>query len=258
MARPIQIFKAGSHTDMSGRTISFTTSDIARTARAYDPVKHEAPLVVGHPATDDPAYGLVASLQTNGDALEAIPYQIDQAFAEMVNAGRFSKISASFFLPTAPGNPVPGVYYLRHIGFLGAAAPAVKGLRRPQFAASEIGIVAFIEDQRMTIPWQTHSPDPALVERYARDLQATSASMGKPLNFADAKADAIDRLTQAAQENRNTRSQTSREADSDTIERLAKVLQQIAQRDGKPITWDEAQTQARQKMAELQRNQPND
>jgi hypothetical protein len=38
---------------------------------------------------------------------------------------------------------VPGVYYLRHVGFLGAQAPAVKGLRSPSFAASEAGVVEF-------------------------------------------------------------------------------------------------------------------
>ena len=46
----------------------------------------------------------------------------------MVRAGRFKKVSASFYTPDSPHNPVPGVYYLRHVGFLGAQPPAVKGL----------------------------------------------------------------------------------------------------------------------------------
>lgn len=40
---------------------------------------------------------------------------------------------------------MPGVYYLRHIGFLGAQAPAVKGLRNPEFADAEEGVVEFAE-----------------------------------------------------------------------------------------------------------------
>lgn len=125
LAKPLQIFRAGTQTDASGRTLAFTAADLAATAAAYDPAKHEAPLVVGHPATNAPAYGWAEALTQADGALEATPHQVDAAFAEMVNSGRFKKISSSFWLPDAPGNPVPGVYYLRHIGFLGAAAPAL-------------------------------------------------------------------------------------------------------------------------------------
>ena len=40
------------------RVHSFCLDETPATAAAYDSAKHEAPLVVGHPATDDPAYGL--------------------------------------------------------------------------------------------------------------------------------------------------------------------------------------------------------
>lgn len=129
---------------MSGAVIDFSAEDLAATAAAYDPEKHEAPIVVGHPKLDAPAYGWVKSLSFAG-ALEAEPHQVEPAFAEIVAAGRFKKISASFFRPDAPGNPVPGVYYLRHVGFLGATPPAVKGLRNPEFAADEAGIVEFAD-----------------------------------------------------------------------------------------------------------------
>jgi len=129
---------------MSGAVIDFSAEDLAATAAAYDPEKHEAPIVVGHPKLDAPAYGWVKSLSFAG-ALEAEPHQVEPAFAEIVAAGRFKKISASFFTPQAPGNPVPGVYYLRHVGFLGAQPPAVKGLRTPEFAAGEAGVVEFAD-----------------------------------------------------------------------------------------------------------------
>ena len=63
----------------------------------------------------------------------------------MVAAGAFKKISASFYSPSSPQNPVPGVYYLRHVGFLGAQPPAVKGLRNPAFADGEDGVISFEE-----------------------------------------------------------------------------------------------------------------
>lgn len=139
----IQCFKPGRHLALSGATLEFAQSDLAATAAAYDPALHEAPLVVGHPALDAPAYGWVQALAFAAGALEAAPRQVNAEFAELVNTGAFKKVSAAFWTPDAPGNPVPGVYYLRHIGFLGAAAPAVQGLRTPKFAADEAGVVEF-------------------------------------------------------------------------------------------------------------------
>lgn len=132
--KPLHIFKPGRQTAMSGVTLEFSESDLEASARAYDPAKHEAPLVIGHPKHDAPAYGWVKSLATGTDGLNAEPHQVDANFAELVAAGRYKKISASFYLPDAPNNPVPGVYYLRHVGFLGAQPPAVKGLKAVAFA----------------------------------------------------------------------------------------------------------------------------
>ena len=144
-SKPLQIFKPGRHTAMSGATLAFSESDLAASAAAYDPALFEAPIVVGHPKTDNPAYGWVKSLAFADGALDAEPSQVDPAFAELVEAGRYKKISAAFYAPDATNNPAPGVYYLRHVGFLGAAAPAVKGLRSPEFADAEDGVVEFSE-----------------------------------------------------------------------------------------------------------------
>lgn len=150
----MQIFRAGTHTDSRGRTLTFSAADIAATAAAYTPDVHEAPLVVGHPAMDDPAYGWVESLAATGDGvLEATAHQVDPAFAEMVADGRFKRVSASFYAPDAATNPAPGVWYLRHVGFLGAHPPAVKGLRPVQFSA---GAAA---DGLVTIEFSTPAED---------------------------------------------------------------------------------------------------
>ena len=143
--KPIQIFKPGKHVAMSGAALSFSETDLAATAAAYDPAKHEAPLVVGHPKHDDPAYGWVGKLAFADGALDVEPVQVNADFAELVASGSFKKISASFYSPDSPSNPVPGVYYLRHVGFLGAQPPAVKGLRNPSFADAEQGVVEFAE-----------------------------------------------------------------------------------------------------------------
>ncbi len=126
--KTIAIFRTGTHTAMNGETLDFTATDLAAMVAAYDVGRHEAPLVVGHPATNAPAYGWVKNVLLDGEVLYAEIHQVDPGFAEMVNAGRFKKISASFYIPESPNNPHPGVYSLRHVGFLGAQPPAIKGL----------------------------------------------------------------------------------------------------------------------------------
>jgi hypothetical protein len=135
-SKPIHIFKAGTHIAMSGQAMSFSESDLQASASAYDPALHEAPLVVGHPKTDSPAYGWVKGLSFSEVGLQAEPHQVDAEFAELFSAGRFKKVSASFYPPNSPANPVPGVYYLRHVGFLGAQPPSIKGLKQAEFADS--------------------------------------------------------------------------------------------------------------------------
>lgn len=141
--KPIQIFKPGKHVAASGDSFNFSESDVAATIAAYDPALHEAPIVVGHPRHDLPAYGWIKSLAFADGALAAETQQVDPAFAELVDAGRYKKISASFYHPESPSNPVPGVYYLRHVGFLGAQPPAVKGLRNPEFNEADEKVVSF-------------------------------------------------------------------------------------------------------------------
>lgn len=139
----IDIFKPGQHVAASGDAFNFSESDVTAMIAAYDPTKHEAPIVVGHPKHDLPAYGWVKSLSFSDGVARAAPDQVDPAFAEMVAAGRYKKISASFYHPQSPSNPVPGVFYLRHVGFLGAQPPAVKGLRNPEFNEADEQIVSF-------------------------------------------------------------------------------------------------------------------
>lgn len=152
----IQCFKPGRHVALSGAMLAFAAADLEATARSYDPALHEAPLVVGHPTIDGPAYGWVAALAHREGALEASPRQVNAEFAALVNEGAFKKVSCAFWSPDAPGNPVPGVFYLRHIGFLGAAAPGVEGLRTPQFAGGDEGVVEFSawDDQTNASLWR--------------------------------------------------------------------------------------------------------
>lgn len=141
----MQVFRAGRHVDMAGRAVTFSDADVAALAESYDPALHEAPIVVGHPEVDAPAYGWVRALRLDGAILLAEPHQVDPAFAELVRAGRFKRVSISLYSPAAPNNPKPGGWYLRHVGVLGAQPPAVKGLKPIAFAAAEDGVVDLAE-----------------------------------------------------------------------------------------------------------------
>lgn len=138
--KPIEIFRSGTHTSSKGSAFTFSDADLAAIVAGYDPKLHHAPIVVGHPKQDAPAYGWVDGLAIKGDRLVALPADLDAAFSDLVKGKKFRKVSAAFYGPNSANNPTPGSYYLRHVGFLGAAAPAVKGLKPIEFADDELVI----------------------------------------------------------------------------------------------------------------------
>jgi hypothetical protein len=147
--RKLEIFKPGTHTAQSGEKLDFGEQRLRESAEAYDPQLHEAPIVVGHPKNDAPAYGWIRSLSFSEGRLEAEPEQVDPQFAELVSEGKYKKVSASFYRPNSENNPKPGVYYLRHVGFLGAQPPSVKGLKGVQFSEDDDAVtVEFGETER--------------------------------------------------------------------------------------------------------------
>ena len=129
LQKRIQIFRPGTFTPMSGSEITFSEDDVAGIAKTYNPQVHHAPIVVGHPKHDDPAYGWVSNLSFSDGHLVAELDEVDAAFAEAVSEGRYKRVSAAFYVPSNPNNPMPGQYYLKHVGFLGGMPPAVKGLK---------------------------------------------------------------------------------------------------------------------------------
>ncbi|MDR1890120.1 MAG: hypothetical protein LBQ81_12210 [Zoogloeaceae bacterium] len=172
----IEVFRAGRHIDDTGVAREFSAADIAAIAAAYQPEKREAPLVVGHPAVDAPAYGWVGQVRAEGDKLVIDARDVAPAFAEMVKARRFPKRSASFYPPTHPGNPTPGSWYLRHVGFLGAQPPAVAGLADIRFADAGAAAVSFSEP---LLPLQEYASMDELKQKLAEAEAALAAASAK-------------------------------------------------------------------------------
>ena len=137
--------------DLHGQRYCFSPRDIAATASAYDPARFAAPLVIGHPAGDasSPAHGWIKRLTVDAaGALVAGIEDVSDALKALVKAGSYRHLSASFWPPTHPSNPSPGVYALRHVGALGASPPAIRGL-------SDLTSLAFAEP----LPWPTCTCD---------------------------------------------------------------------------------------------------
>jgi len=121
----IEVFKTGTHTSGNGVTKTYQDEDLDNMAKLYNDQKdHTAPLVLGHPATDDPAYGWVKELKKAGDKLLAYVDEVSDDIVKAVKDGAYKKVSIALY----PDG------LLRHIGLLGATPPAVKGLGAVQFA----------------------------------------------------------------------------------------------------------------------------
>lgn len=131
-----EILKTGSFSNSQGKEVNFSQSDLEKIASSYDPAISEAPIVIGHPKSNDPAYGWIDSLKVNGNKLIASASRIVPEFLNAVKEGLFKKRSVSL----NPDNS------LRHVGFLGATLPAVKGLADLQFAElPEENIIEFAD-----------------------------------------------------------------------------------------------------------------
>lgn len=129
----IDVCRAGTWRDMAGREVGIDEARLDRIVAAHgagDP----APVVVGHPETDAPAFAWIDGLRRSGDRLQARLRDIAPAFREAVEAGRYAGRSIALQGDT-----------LRHLGFLGGRAPAVPGLAPTQFAARPETVILLAE-----------------------------------------------------------------------------------------------------------------
>ncbi|MGL5956421.1 MAG: hypothetical protein ACRC0X_07470, partial [Brevinema sp.] len=146
----IPILKIGCYTDSKGKTLELTHHILQEIADCYP--ENSAPLIKGHPTSEDPAMGWVHQLKLIGDKLYASFSDINENFKRELKNKSFKNISASFFLPNSSSNPQRGKYCLRHVGALGATRPAIPNLGGLQdilsFSEEEENIVFFSEHTR--------------------------------------------------------------------------------------------------------------
>lgn len=197
----IEIFKPGRTVDDLGVVRQFSAADVADMAAVYNPALREAPLTIGHPAHNLPAYGMVAGLSVNADGrLAMAPRQVEPQFAEMVRAGRFGKRSAAFYTPEHINNPTPGHWYLRHVAFLGAQPPAIAGLKDIAFADTAEGLVCFSEANPEPTPDPTDKDDTDMSKELQDKLDAAQTLLDKAnADLAAANQATKDSAAQLAQ-----------------------------------------------------------
>ena len=195
----IEIFRAGSHTDDSGTVHSFSAADVAGMVASYDPALREAPLTVGHPAHNLPAYGWVKGLAVNSAGNLAMDtHQVQPQFAEMVDAKLFKKRSASFYPPGHPNNPKPGNWYLRHVAFLGAQPPAISGLADFSEGGDDTDTVSFSDSDPLFNQEQLRMSKELQDQLTASQAQAAAADAARTKAESEA-AEAQTKLAQFAE-----------------------------------------------------------
>lgn len=139
----IEIFRGGKQIDSNGREHD-GDAVIDRAIATFNASNHEPPVVVGHPKDNAPAFGWIEGLKKSGNKLLAKIKNVVPEFQAAVEKGLYKKRSASFY----PDGR------LRHVGFLGAAPPAVKGLADIGFEDGENQITFEFGE---TNPWTWQS-----------------------------------------------------------------------------------------------------
>ncbi len=175
-----EIFKTGSHTSDKGVSKDYTLEDLNFIAQSYKPEEDEAPIVIGHPEDNDPAFGWISSLSVSEDGkliAEAPDEKLQTDFLNALKDGSYKKRSISL---TPEGK-------LRHVGFLGAAKPAVKGLADIQFSSPSSVIYEFDFEKKVLEekPAQTNTDSNKITElsQEINTLKETISSMQK--NFSE-------------------------------------------------------------------------
>lgn len=125
----IEICRIGEFVEAGGSRVVVDDKFLNEAIINFNAAHHEPPVVIGHPQLDAPAFGWTHQLRRNGEKLEAQFSDTNDDFEAMVKNGAFRKRSSAFYLtPTAT---------LKHVGFLGAMPPAIKGLQNIKFSEGE-------------------------------------------------------------------------------------------------------------------------
>ncbi len=115
------IFKGGEQIDSQGNAKTWTNDDLDSIVKNFD-AEESAPFTIGHTTDKSPAWGWVDALKRDGNTLFAKGRDVVDEFSDLVKNKQFPKRSIGL------SKHDQGGFNLDHVAFLGAKAPAVKGL----------------------------------------------------------------------------------------------------------------------------------
>ena len=169
---PVEVFAGGLQTDSAGNAREWTAAELDQIVANHQP----APIVVGHPSTDAPAFGWTESLRRDGLKLYAKFRNVYPAFADAVKNQLYPNRSVRL-VQSGKG------WQLAHVGFLGAAAPAIAGLEQIKFHApqGEFHDYQREEEAAMADESKTTPPNPPEKPEGAASTQFTQADFQRAL-----------------------------------------------------------------------------
>lgn len=136
----VEAFREGLLVAGSGYTNEYSQSDLDQILETLNP-SDPAPVVLGHPKMDSPAYGWISKGRKYlRDGKWRIAFGVGDMtaqFAEWLENKHFRKVSIGLYHPNDKHNPTPGKWKLRHLGFLGGTPPAVSGLQMVEYSEDD-------------------------------------------------------------------------------------------------------------------------
>ncbi|MBI3737208.1 hypothetical protein HY256_11950 [Candidatus Sumerlaeota bacterium] len=146
----LEIFRAGDY----GAKGDWPEAALDQIAHDYNAELHEAPVTLDNAQTG-PALGWVAAVKRCGDRLFARLRGLNRTLVDLLRQGAFKKRSVELYSKI----PETGRPYLKAVSFLGAAAPAVKGLRDPIFG-EETESIRFLAELGDYVPFDFREEPP--------------------------------------------------------------------------------------------------
>ena len=117
---------------------NITKSDLNEIVASYSEVNDKAPVVVGHPKDNSPAYGVINKMEVVGDKLMIHATNMKKKIVKAIKNKQLLAQSISLFPRDHDANPTKGKLHVRHSGMLGGKRGAVHGLEPlPEFSDGE-------------------------------------------------------------------------------------------------------------------------
>lgn len=179
----IEVFKAGIHTDSSGKTGNWTPEKIDAYLAKYNPAFHEAPLRIDHPDpkqrnANGPSFGWIEATKRVGDIVYVKLSQVSKQLEEWVRQGLVKKRSIAF----------DDRYGIHHLAFLGYNCPAVPGMENVYSGPDSC--LAFEFEFKFNETVKTSVPNPAetanVLAKRAQQYQDQEAAAGRYVTMTEA------------------------------------------------------------------------